>query len=110
MIVPVRAPGAITTPGRGGVGDSPQRPAVALVAADHPETARRALSGIRVDYEVLEPVTDPVRAAFDPECPPVRPGGNLVRHQPVRAGDVAAARARADVVVAGEYEVGIQDQ
>jgi xanthine dehydrogenase molybdopterin-binding subunit B len=30
---------------------------VAIVAADHPETARRALEKIRVDYEVLEPVT-----------------------------------------------------
>ena len=31
---------------------------VALVAADHPEVARRAAARIRVDYEVLEPVTD----------------------------------------------------
>ncbi|MGH3657208.1 MAG: molybdopterin cofactor-binding domain-containing protein, partial [Micromonosporaceae bacterium] len=36
--------------------------------------------------------------------------GNLVRHQPVRRGDVAAARDRADVVVTGEYQVGMQDQ
>ena len=35
---------------------------IALVAADHPETARRAADAIEVDYEVLEPVTDPERA------------------------------------------------
>ena len=35
---------------------------VALVAADHPEIARRAAKQIVVDYEVLEPVTDPRRA------------------------------------------------
>src|SRR5262245_15759530 len=35
---------------------------VAIVAADHPETARRALQRIVVDYEVLEPLTDPERA------------------------------------------------
>jgi CO/xanthine dehydrogenase Mo-binding subunit len=33
--------------------------AVAIVAADHPETARRAARTIVVDYEVLEPVVDP---------------------------------------------------
>ena len=31
---------------------------VALVAADHPETARRAAKRIVVDYEVLPAVTD----------------------------------------------------
>ena len=32
---------------------------VAAVAADHPETARRALQAISVTYEVLRPLTDP---------------------------------------------------
>ena len=31
---------------------------VAAVAADHPETARRAARAIVVDYEVLEPLVD----------------------------------------------------
>jgi xanthine dehydrogenase D subunit len=83
---------------------------VALVAADHPETALRARDRIRVDYEVREPVTDARRAAFDPECPRVHEAGNIVRHQPVHVGDVDAAAAAADVVVTGEYEVGMQDQ
>ena len=86
---------------------------VALVAADHPETARRALKLIQVDYEVLEPVVDARRALFDPESPRVHPDGNLVRHQPVRVGadvDDPAVRAQCAVVVSGEYEVGIQDQ
>jgi xanthine dehydrogenase D subunit len=81
---------------------------VALVAADHPETARRARDRILVDYEELEPVTDARRAAFDPSCPKVHETGNIVRHQPIRVGDPAAAGA--DVVVTGEYEVGMQDQ
>src|SRR4051794_17000686 len=47
---------------------------VALVAADHPETARRAAKRIVVDYEVLPAVTDP-RRAMDPDAPAVhRPG------------------------------------
>ncbi|MGP4026873.1 xanthine dehydrogenase subunit D [Actinomadura sp. 3N407] len=83
---------------------------VALVAADHPETARRAMERIAVGYEVLEPITDPRAVIADPEGLKVQDRGGITRHQPVRVGDVAAARAEADVVVSGEYEVGIQDQ
>ncbi len=81
---------------------------VAIVAADHPENARRAVAKIAVTYEVQEPLTDPRRAAFDPDAPKVHDSGNVVRHQPIRSGDVAGAEA--DVVVTGEYEVGMQDQ
>ncbi|MBE9376122.1 xanthine dehydrogenase subunit D [Saccharopolyspora sp. HNM0983] len=80
---------------------------VALVAADHPETARRAADRIEVDYAVLEPVTDPQRAAHDESLPRLHPDGNVVRHQRVVRGDPDAA---ADVVVSGTYTVGMQDQ
>ncbi|HEX7746166.1 MAG TPA: xanthine dehydrogenase subunit D [Micromonosporaceae bacterium] len=79
---------------------------IAIVAADHPETARRAAARIVVEYEVLPPVVD-AEAALAPGAPPVHPAGNLLRHVPIRRGDPAAA---ADVVVTGEYEVGMQDQ
>jgi len=82
---------------------------VAIVAADHPEAARRALEKIKVKYEVLEPVVD-AKSALDPNSPRVHPSGNLVRHVKIRHGDVEAARSQADVVVTGEYEVGMQDQ
>jgi xanthine dehydrogenase D subunit len=80
---------------------------VAVVAADHPETARRAVARIRVDYEVLPPVTDP-QAALAPDAEPVHPGGNLVRHVRIRHGEPDTATA--EVVVTGEYRVGMQDQ
>ena len=35
---------------------------IAAVAADHPDTARLAAAAIAVEYEVLEPVTDPEKA------------------------------------------------
>jgi xanthine dehydrogenase D subunit len=79
---------------------------VALVAADHPEIARRAAKKIVVDYEVLEPVTD-AREALGPAAPRLHPDGNLVRHLKIRKGDPELA---ADVVVAGDYVVGMQDQ
>ncbi|MEU0878393.1 molybdopterin cofactor-binding domain-containing protein [Lentzea sp. NPDC005914] len=77
---------------------------VALVGADHPETALRAMKKIVVVYDVLEPVVDMETAADDT---PLHPGGNLVRHVPIRRG---SQDVEADVVVTGRYEVGMQDQ
>jgi xanthine dehydrogenase D subunit len=82
---------------------------VAIVAADHPEAARRAAQRIAVDYEPLEPVIDP-EAAIAGTAPPLHPEGNVLRHLHVTHGDVEAARARAAIVVTGEYELGMQDQ
>ena len=79
---------------------------IAIVAADHPETARRAVDAIQVDYEVLEPLTDPERA-MAPDAPQLHLSGNVLRHVRINHGD---ADATADVVVGGEYEVGMQDQ
>jgi xanthine dehydrogenase D subunit len=80
--------------------------AVALVAADHPEHARRAAQKVQVTYEVREPLTDPERALTD-SAPRLHPDGNVTRHVRIRHGD---QDARADVVVSGEYEIGMQDQ
>lgn len=86
-----------------------QGEAVALVAADHPETAKRALERIRIDYEVLETVVD-AEGAMKEDAPGLHPSGNLLRHVHIRHGDPEAAEARAEVVVSGEYEIGMQDQ
>ena len=79
---------------------------VALVAADHPEIARRAARKIAVEYEVLDPVTDAV-AAMREDAPRLHPQGNLLRHLKIRKGDPAP---QAEVVVSGSYSVGMQDQ
>ena len=91
--------------------------AVALVAAEHPEQARRAAERIRVEYELLEPVTDVERASDGPELHPdsdTRHHGhraddrpNVVRHIEITHGD---PDAEGDVSVSGFYETGIQDQ
>ena len=80
--------------------------AVALVAADHPEQARRAAEKLRVEYEVLRPITD-AELALSPDAPKLHPDGNVTRQVRIRHGDQAA---HADVVVRGEYEIGMQDQ
>ncbi|MEV0258275.1 molybdopterin cofactor-binding domain-containing protein [Streptomyces sp. NPDC050732] len=88
---------------------------VALVAAEHPETARRALRLIEVEYAELPALTDP-RQALAGTGPPVHERrvdggrGNVVRHVRIRHGDLSAARRSADVMVSGTYEVGMQDQ
>ena len=79
---------------------------VAVVAADHPETARRAIERIAVDYAPRPALTDP-DAALSPGAPALHPGGNLLRRVTILHGD---PDARAEVVVRGEYAVGMQDQ
>jgi CO/xanthine dehydrogenase Mo-binding subunit len=90
---------------------------VALVAAEHPEQARRAAERIVVEYEPLEPVADMERATQQADLHPDRPTRghgyrdddrpNVVRHMVIRHGDPDAS---GDVSVEGVYEVGIQDQ
>ncbi|WP_063631552.1 molybdopterin cofactor-binding domain-containing protein, partial [Streptomyces himastatinicus] len=82
--------------------------------------ARRAAARIKVEYAELPLVVDEATATA-PGAPLLHPGRadhhaahaphpNVVHRQPVRRGDVAAAKARADVVVRRDYEVGMQDQ
>ncbi|MFJ6310039.1 xanthine dehydrogenase family protein molybdopterin-binding subunit [Streptomyces althioticus] len=93
---------------------------VAIVAADHPETARRAAAKIKVDYRELPVITDEASATA-PDAILIHedrddhhighvPHPNIVHRQPIVRGDVAAARERADVIVEGEYTFGMQDQ
>ena len=91
---------------------------VAVVAAEHPEQARRAAERIVVDYEPLPLVADPERATESAPLHPARethesdhylddPRPNVVRSMRVVHGN---PDARGDVVVEGTYEVGTQDQ
>src|SRR5437867_6169373 len=79
---------------------------VAIVAADTAEEARLAARAISVRYEPLAPITDPV-AALQPDATWLHQKGNVIEDVFVEHGDPGA---RADVVVEGEYELGMQDQ
>jgi CO/xanthine dehydrogenase Mo-binding subunit len=68
---------------------------VAVVAAEHPEQARRAAAKIRVDYIPQQPVVESGRAK------------ETLRELTIRHGDPDAQGA---VSVEGVYELGIQDQ
>lgn len=79
---------------------------IAAVAADHPETCRRAIAAIKVEYELLPVLSDPEDAITDAFAP-IHPDGNLIRHQRIVAGDVDAT---GPIVVEGTYDIGMQDQ
>ena len=92
---------------------------VAIVAAETPDAADRALKLIKVDYEVLEAVLDPEDAIAAAEERGVivhdeddyrvntELGGdrmrNLVAHEVSEVGDLDAAFADADVIVEQTY-------
>ncbi|NBO68433.1 MAG: xanthine dehydrogenase subunit D, partial [Actinobacteria bacterium] len=79
---------------------------IAAVAADHPETCRRALAAIKVDYEVMSPLTD-AELAIQSTTPPIHPDGNVIRRQQILTGD---QNLQGEIIVEGTYEIGMQDQ
>jgi len=92
--------------------------AVAAVAAESLVIAQKALDLIEVQYEVLEPVLDPV-TALNKNAPLVHPdlgkydyvqavfspvpGTNVANHTKLRKGDVEKGFEEADVVIEREY-------
>lgn len=80
---------------------------LAVVAADTREQARAAAELVKVDYDVLEPVTDPVAALADgaPEVHPGRP--NLLGRSIVRRGDVDAALAASAHVLTETFQTQV---
>jgi xanthine dehydrogenase D subunit len=79
---------------------------IAAVAADHPETCRRALAAIKVEYKILPALTDP-EIAISGEHTPIHPDGNVIRRQQIVHGDKDAT---GPIVVEGHYVIGMQDQ
>src|SRR5262244_884688 len=81
---------------------------VAAIAATTPEIAAAAAELVRVDYEPMPGVYDPIEA-MKPEAPQVHDGGNLLRAWHIRKGDAAAGFARAEVVVEQTYRTPFVD-
>ena len=87
---------------------------VAVVAAETPEIAQEALKLIKVDYEVLPAVFDPVEA-MQPGAPVIHDDPNIegiydrerniVHHIEASVGDAEAQWAKADHIFEGEYRV-----
>jgi len=84
---------------------------VAVVVAESEQIAAQALKLIKVEYEDLPVLTDPV-AAMQAGAYSIHPEigeSNICVHDKIRKGDVAAGFAQADVIVEGEYRVPAQE-
>jgi len=82
--------------------------AIAIVAADSQEIAKKALSLIEVEYEVLPQVTDPVLARAE-GAPLVHEQGNLLKHIKVDKGDIEAGFEQAEVIFEDTYHTPTYD-
>lgn len=79
--------------------------AVAVVAAESAELARRAAAAIRVVYQPLPVVTD-MEEALRPDAIKLHDFGNVLRHVHIEHGD---PDVEADVWVESYYETAMQD-
>jgi xanthine dehydrogenase molybdenum-binding subunit len=77
---------------------------VAAVAADDLDTARLAAALVRVEYQPLPFITDPV-AALEPGAQAIHPQGNLAIPEPLalQRGDIDAGFAAADIILEETY-------
>ena len=75
---------------------------LAAVAAETRTAAREAAALVEVEYEVLEPVTDPFEAVKE-GTPLLHPGGNVLSVSRVQRGDVDEALAGAAHVVSERF-------
>ena len=76
---------------------------LAGVVAETEAIAREACRLIAIEYDVLEPVTDPHRA-LEPDSPQVHETGNLLSRTAFTRGDLAAAGARTTYTARGVYQ------
>ncbi|PID87009.1 MAG: selenium-dependent xanthine dehydrogenase [Chloroflexi bacterium] len=76
---------------------------LAGVVAKSEKVARTAVSLIRVDYEVLEPLVD-MHKSLNQDAPQIHEGGNKLSRSYTHRGSVAEARERSAFIARGEFE------
>jgi nicotinate dehydrogenase large molybdopterin subunit len=72
--------------------------AVAALAADSVQIAEEALDKIRVEYEPLPGVFDPI-SAMAPHAPLIHTGSNIVSHIKIRSGDIEQGWRDSDCII-----------
>jgi len=81
---------------------------VAAVVAEDRRHAEEAAQLVKVGYDPLPAVFDPIEALKE-DAPKVHEGDNLVRHFKVMKGDIERGFAEADVIVENEFRTQFQD-
>lgn len=77
---------------------------IVLIIANTRSAAKKAAEKIRVTYETLTPVFDPV-LALQPESPKVQPSGNLITKYDICNGDIQEGFAQADLIIEEQFSV-----
>lgn len=75
---------------------------LAGIVANSEEEARAAAALVKVEYDVLEPVTDPEEAC-KPQSPLIHATGNTLSASHIKRGDVAQALAQSAHVTRGRF-------
>ncbi|MDK2894763.1 MAG: nicotinate dehydrogenase large molybdopterin subunit [Moorella sp. (in: firmicutes)] len=82
---------------------------VALVGATTPAAARAGAAKVKITYEELPALFDPIEA-MQPGAPRVHPDReNIIYHLPIRKGNIEAGFAAADVIVENTYRTQLLD-
>jgi len=76
---------------------------IASVVAESDDIARAALELIKIDYEVLEPVTETAKA-LNENAPQIHKNGNLLSETVVDRGDIELAKSKSKYISSGVYE------
>jgi len=76
---------------------------LAGIVAENEKIARQAVDLIEVEYEVLTPITDPLKA-LDSESPKIHDGGNLLSNTEINRGDSIKAEKESAFVTKGVYK------
>jgi CO/xanthine dehydrogenase Mo-binding subunit len=77
---------------------------VALVIGETKDAAQSAAKLVQVDYEVLDPVFDPVEAVEN-DAPQLHVDGNIISQFDVKDGDVERGFAEADIILEEVFSV-----
>ncbi|MGK5090217.1 selenium-dependent xanthine dehydrogenase [Bdellovibrionota bacterium FG-2] len=72
------------------------------VVADTEETARKAAAAIKIDYEVLKPITN-AKEAMEPGTPLLHKSGNVLANCEIKHGDADKALRESALVATGFY-------
>lgn len=82
---------------------------IAVIVAETIQAANAAAEALVVEWEDLPLVNDVFESLSEQVLVHPEKGTNTVKHYKIRKGDVAAAWAKAEVVIEGRYEVPLQE-
>lgn len=76
---------------------------IASIVAERDDIARAALELIKIDYEILEPLTD-MKKALNDDAPQIHSNGNLLSETVVDRGNIQLAKSNSKYISSGIYE------